>query len=79
MRDIYLSFAEHVTYLCATANRILHALSRVSKYIDVVYLLSHSFPNSFTGILFERHIAGGSTIKLIIFMKELCVSFRKTS
>ena len=38
MRDIYLSFGEHVTYLCATANRILHALSRVSKYIDVVYL-----------------------------------------
>ena len=30
-----LSFSEHVTYLCATANRKLHALSLVSKYISL--------------------------------------------
>ena len=30
-----LSFAEHVTYLCATTNRKLYALSRVSKYISL--------------------------------------------
>ena len=33
--DSNLSFSEHVTYLCATANRKLHALSRVSKYISL--------------------------------------------
>ena len=32
--DSNLSFSEHVTYLCATANRKLHALSCVSKYIS---------------------------------------------
>ena len=31
--DSSLSFSECVTYLCAIANRKLHALSRVSKYI----------------------------------------------
>ena len=30
-----LNFSEPVTYLCATANRKLHTLSRVSKYIVV--------------------------------------------
>ena len=30
-----LSFSEHVTYLCETANRKLHALPRVSKYINL--------------------------------------------
>ena len=29
---INLSFGEHVTYSCATVNRKLHALSRISKY-----------------------------------------------
>ena len=33
--DSNLSFSEHVTYLCATANRKLHALSRVSKYASL--------------------------------------------
>ena len=33
--DSNLSFSEHVTYLCATANRKLHALSRASKYITL--------------------------------------------
>ena len=37
--DSNLSFSEHVTYLCATANRKLHALSRVSKYISLKKLL----------------------------------------
>ena len=30
-----LSFSEHVTYLCPTSNRKLHALSRVFKYISL--------------------------------------------
>ena len=30
-----LRFSEQVTYLCATSNRKLHALSRVSKYISL--------------------------------------------
>ena len=30
-----LSFSEHVTFLCATSIRKLHALSRVSKYISL--------------------------------------------
>ena len=30
-----LRFSKHVTYLCATSNRKLHALSRVSKYISL--------------------------------------------
>ena len=33
--DSNLSFSEHVTYLCTTANRKLHAFSRVSKYISL--------------------------------------------
>ena len=33
--DNNLSFSEHVTYLCATANRKLHALSRASKDISL--------------------------------------------
>ena len=33
--DSNLNFSEHVTHLCATANRKLHASSRVSKYINL--------------------------------------------
>ena len=33
--DRNLSFSEHVVYLCATASRKLHALSRVSRYISL--------------------------------------------
>ena len=33
--DSNLSFSEHVTYLCATANRKLHALSLVFHYISL--------------------------------------------
>ena len=33
--DSNLSLSEHVTYLCATANRKLHALSRVFKYASL--------------------------------------------
>ena len=33
--DSNLSFSEHVIYLCASANRKLHTLSRVSKYISL--------------------------------------------
>ena len=33
--DSNLSFSEHVMYLCATANRKLHVLCCVSKYISL--------------------------------------------
>ena len=33
--DSNLNFSEHVMHLCSTANRKLHALSRVSKYINL--------------------------------------------
>ena len=33
--DNTLSFREHVTYLCATTNRKLHTLARVSKNISL--------------------------------------------
>ena len=40
--DSNLSFSEHATHLCATANLKLHALSRVSKYISLKVI--HYFP-----------------------------------
>ena len=43
--DINLSFSEDVTYLCATANHRLHALSGVFKYINLKkrHILMKSF------------------------------------
>ena len=46
--DSNLSFSEHVTYLCATTNRKLYALSRVSKYtslqVSSTYEVIYYFP-----------------------------------
>ena len=46
--DSNLSFSEHVMYLCATTNRKLHALSHVSKYINLKkrHILMKSFISS---------------------------------
>ena len=43
--DNNFSFNEYVAYLCATANRTLHALPRVSKYINLKthHVLMRSF------------------------------------
>ena len=48
--DSNLSFCEHVTYLCATVNRKLDALSRVSKYIRLKRrcILMKSFISQFS-------------------------------
>ena len=57
-----LSFTQHEMYLCATANRKLHALSRVSKHISLKKrrILTKSFPNSVTALLstFPDKISG---------------------
>ena len=67
--DSNSSFSKHVTYLCATANRKWHVMS-----------WNHSlFPNSVIALWSGWHIVGAPTIKLIIFTKELCTSFTKTS
>ena len=48
-----LSFTQHEMHLCVTANRKLHTLSQVSKYISLKtrHILTKSFPNSVTALL----------------------------
>ena len=59
---------------------LCHVFPNILAFRSVVYLWNHSlFPNSVTGLWSRWHIVGGSTIKLIIFTKELCASFTKTS
>ena len=78
INDNNLSFSEHVTYLCATDNRKLHALSRVSKYISLKKgrILMKSFISSqfsYCSLTWVTHSRGLNKRNSHIQDRALCI------
>ena len=79
-----LSFSEHVTYLCATANRKLHSLSRVSKNIILKKrrILMKSFiisQFSYCPLIWMAHSRGLNNKIHHINKRAQCIAYFSTS